>query len=152
MPGRAAGVPCALCPVLCRAGAVPVDRCGRLRSRLRFSKEFRVRRKPPVSHTICLGFAKAVACDTSLKVSLALADDAALCPLFLDRALSTLLRHSGGWRAWIWFCASENWSIGSPSFFQVFDFTVSLVEKGPSLTAHVATVALGSLALMRGPS
>ena len=46
-----------------------------------------------------LGFAKAVACDSNLKVlrspsrPLVTASDAALLPLFLDRAPGTLKRH-----------------------------------------------------------
>ena len=49
---------------------------------------------------IWLGCAKAVACDSNLKESLEAASDAALLPLFLDRAPATLRRHLGGWRLW----------------------------------------------------
>ena len=67
---------------------------------------------------IWLGFAKAVACDSNLKESLETASDAALLPLFLDRAPATLRRHLGGWRLWIGFCASQGWRAGSPSLSQ----------------------------------
>ena len=77
---------------------------------------------------IWLGFAKAVACDSNLRESLESATDAALLPLFLDRAPATLKRHLGGWRLWIGFCASQGWRTGSPSLSQVLDFTVSLIE------------------------
>ena len=69
---------------------------------------------------IWLGFAYAVARDSNLKESLETASDAALLPLFLDRAPATLRHHLGGWRLWIYrvLCILS----------QVLDFTVSLVE------------------------
>ena len=78
--------------------------------------------------TIWLGFARAVAENSELKLSLSGASDAALLPLFLDRAPSTLQRHIGGWRIWLGFCASQGLSAGAPSMAHVLDFTVSLVE------------------------
>ena len=73
---------------------------------------------------IWFGFARAVAESSELKLSLTRASDAALLPLFMDRAPSTLR----GWRIWLGFCSSQGLSARAPSMAHVLDFTVSLVE------------------------
>ena len=71
-----------------------------------------------------------------MRSTLESASDEVLLPLFLDRALSTLARHLGGWRLWLEYCTSQGLAAGSPSMDELLDFTVSLVEGCRSNRGH----------------